>query len=164
MADVMIRLAGRDYPLRPTFGAMREIEAQTGSSCATLYGLLARQELHLGEAAKIVFYGMEAGGEKPSDWEAVGNRLFEERIASQHIRDSIAGYLLALLYAPETARKKLDGEWLENEAITSPNFSSPHTASDGDPETSGQPLPESSGPSSKPSVKNPSGSKQKGEK
>lgn len=162
MADVRIKLGGKDHPLRPTFGAMREIEAQCGSSCTTLYGLLARQELHIGEAAKIVYYGLTAVDAKAAtDWEAVGNRLFEERIASPHIRESIAAYLLALLYSPEDARKKVDGEWRENEAIISASFSSQQTDSDGDPETSGQSLPESSGRSSKRTVKNQNGSKRK---
>lgn len=156
MPDVEIKLGGKVWNLRPTFGAMREIEAQTNSSCTTLYGLLARGELHISEAAKIVYYGMQEAGEKPSDWEAVGNRLFEERVSTPHIRDSLARYLLELLYAPEDARKKFDGEWRENEEITSLISSSPRTQSDGDRETYGDPLPENSGQSSKPSVKNPS--------
>lgn len=153
MNDVEIRLGGQQMLLRPTFGAMREIEAQTGSSCETLYGLLVRRELHIGEAAKIVFYGLDAAGARPSDFEAVGNRLFEERISAQHIRDSLAEYLLALLWAPDEAKKKLAGEWRENEEITSRmSFPAP-TESDGDLPTSGEQPPGNSGQSSESSVK-----------
>lgn len=155
--DVEIKLGGGVFNLRPTFGAMREIEARTKSSCATLYGLLARQELHIDEAALVVFYGMDAAGEKPTDYEAVGKRLFEERITTPHIRDSLARYFLELLYAPEEARKKFDGEWRENEEIIFPTSSQPPVLSDGDQEISSTSPPANSGPSSKRSGKKPKG-------
>lgn len=157
MADVEIRLGGKVWRLRPVFGAMREIEAQCKSSCATLLQLLARHELHASEMTIIVYHGMlEAEGqERPSDYEAVGKRLFEVGIGSEEVRTAVADYLAELLHAPDDARKKAVGEWFrEAEAITSQMFSPQPTRSDGDPETSGAPLPESSGRSSKPSVKN----------
>lgn len=155
MADVEIRLGAKTYNLRPTFGAMREIEAKTESSCATLLNMLARSELHSSEMALIVYYGMVEADEKPTDPEAVGNRLFEAGIGSQPIRDAVAAYLGELLWAPDKTRKKAAGEWWRAiEEITSLMFSVPPISSDGDHETSGQPLPESSGQSSPPSVKN----------
>lgn len=155
MADVQIKLGPKVYGLRPSFGAMREIEAATGSSCATLLQLLARMELHVEEMAKIVYHGTAEAGES-FDLEAIGKRLFEGGAASPDTRAAIADYLAELLYAPDTARKKSAGEWFrQTDEITSQIFSSLPTQSDGDPETSMEPLPESSGPSSKPSVKNP---------
>lgn len=156
MSDVEIRLGGQVYGLRPTFGAMREIEAQTKSACATLLTLLARQELHVSEKALIVYHGMLAAGLKVTDPEAVGNRIFEEGAESPAIRNAIAEYLSELLYAPDSARKKAVGEWWEaSEEITSLMFAVPPISSDGDPETSTPPLPENSGTASKRSVKNP---------
>lgn len=154
MADVHITLGPRVYNLRPSFGAMREIEAATGSSCATLLQLLARMELHVEEMAKIVYHGTAAAGDN-LDAEAIGKRLFEGGAGSTEIRTAIADYLAELLYAPDSARKKSAGDWFrQSEEITSLTFSSLPTQSDGDPETSTDPLPENSGPSSKPSVKN----------
>jgi len=153
--DVEIQLGAKTYNLRPTFGAMREIEAKADSSCATLLNMLARSELHSSEMALVVYYGMVEAGENPTDPEAVGKRLFEQGIGSSRIRDSVAAYLGELLWAPDAARKKSAGEWWRgNEEITSLMFSVPPISSDGDPETSGQPLPENSGPSLPPSVKN----------
>lgn len=155
MADISIRLGAKTYHLRPTFGAMREIEAKTESSCATLLNLLARSELHASEMALVVYFGMVEAGEKPTDPEAVGKRLFEAGTGSQDIRDAVAAYLGELLWAPDTARKKAAGEWWKaSEEITSLMFSAPPTSSDGDLETSGPLLPENSGPASTPSVKN----------
>lgn len=157
MVDVEIRLAGKPWRLRPTFGAMREIEAACKSSCATLLGLLAKHEMHSTEMALIVYWGMVEAGEKPSDPESVGKRLFEAGISADHIRASVADYLAELLYAPDSARKKAVGEWFrETDAITSQMFSLAPTDSGGDPETYGDPLPENSGRSLKRSVKNPS--------
>lgn len=156
MADVDIKLGPKVYNLRPTFGAMREIEAATGSSCATLLQLMARMELHVEEMAKIVYHGAAAAGHS-FDLEAVGKRLFDEGVGTSAIRQPIAEFLAELLYAPDTARKKSAGEWFrETDEITSQMFSLPPTPSDGDQGTSTGPLPESSGQSSRPSVKNPS--------
>ena len=158
MADVEIRLGRSPSKLRPTFGAMREIEEGCRSSCATLLGLLAKHELHSPEMALIVYWGLVEAGEKPSDPEAVGNRLFEVGIGSDHIRTSIADYLAELLYAPDDARKKDVGEWFrESEAITSQMFSLvPMSDLDGSHPRPTDPPPEPSGRSSRPSAKNPS--------
>lgn len=154
MADVKIRLGGKVYGLRPTFGAMREIEAKTESSCFTLLQMLAKHEMHASEMAIVVYHGMVEAGETASDPEAVGNRLFETGVHSDDVRSAVAAYLSELLYAPDSARKKAVGEWFEaTDAITSLMFSVPPISSDGDPETYGQPLPENFGESSKPSVK-----------
>lgn len=157
MADIEIRLGARTYNLRPTFGAMREIEAQCKSSCATLLQLLARHEMHSSEMALVVYFGMVEAGESNIDVEAVGKRLFEAGIGTDAVRKPVADYLTELLYAPDAARKKAAGEWFaETEAITSRMFSPAPTDLDGDPETYGQSLPASSGRSSKRSSKNPS--------
>lgn len=157
MSDVEIKLGGRSYRLRPTFGAMREIEAECKSSCATLLNLLARHELHCSEMAIIVHHGMAAAEQNPTSYQDVGEALFELGIGSPKVRDPVAEYLTELLYAPDGAKKKDVGEWWRaSEEITSKMFSLQRTPSDGDPETSGDQHPESSGPSSKPSVKNPS--------
>lgn len=156
MSDVEIRLGGGTHHLRPTFGAMREIEARTNSSCATLLQMLAKREMHLSEMAMIVYHGMVEAGEKPTDYEAIAKRLFEAGAGSEDVQNAIAQYLIELLYAPDSARKKAVGEWWAlNAEITSLMFAGRPTASDGDPETSTPPLPENSGTPSKPSVKNP---------
>lgn len=156
MGDVEIKLGGKLWRLRPTFGAMREIEAACKSSCATLLQLLARQEMHSSEMALVVYWGMVEAGENPSDPEAIGNRLFEAGVASDEVRTVVADYLIELLFAPDAARKKLAGEWFrKTQAIISQAFSLAPMDSDGGPETSGEQLPENSGPSSRRSVKNP---------
>ena len=153
---LQVTLGGRGYRLRPTFGAIREIEARCNSSCATLLELLARRELHAAEMAHIVYIGGAEAGEKFTDPEAVGKRLFEAGVSSDAVRGPIAAYLAELLFAPDTARKKAVGEWwAASEEITSRMFSVPPISSDGDPETFGEPLPENSGPASKRNVKNP---------
>lgn len=150
----MMQMAGGDWRLRPTFRAMREIEARTQSSCATLLQLLSRMELHASEMAQICCLGLQEGGETQADPEAVGNRLFEAGITSDAVRTGVAEYLIALLYAPDDVRKKAAGEWWKEIArTTSLTFSVLPTASGGDPKTCGQPLPESSGQSSRPGVK-----------
>lgn len=157
MPDVEIRLGGKVYGLRPAYGAMREIEARCQSSVKTLLQMLAKGEMHLSEMAVVVYHGLAEAGDTPSDYETVEKRLYENGADLPAVRDPIAAYLSELLYAPDSARKKAVGEWWTvNEEITSLMFSAPPMQSDGDPETYGDPLPESSGRSSKPSVKKPS--------
>lgn len=158
MADVEIRLGAQVLHLRPAFGAMREIEAKTQSSCATLLNLLARHELHASEMALIIFHGLQEAGEAATDPESVGNQIFKKGIGSPEIRNPVAAYLSELLYAPDSARKKAVGEWFaEIDEITSQMFSSPRAPSDGSLETYGEALPENSGRSSKRRTKNPKG-------
>lgn len=157
MADIEITLGGQRLRLRPLYSALREIEAQTNSSCATLLQLLAKRELHGAEMAIIVYQGLVAAGEAATDPEAVGKRMWEAGLASESIRLPVADYLAELLWAPEPARKKAVGEWFrQSEEITSLIFSSLPMPSDGDRPSSGEPLPENSGPSSRQSTKRPS--------
>lgn len=157
MSDVEITLGGRVYHMRPHWNAMREIEGKCSSGCMTLLNLLSRGELHASEMALIVYHGLKEAGEEVTDPEAVFKRLFEAGIGTDAVRDPIAEYLMELLWAPDFARKKVGGEWwTQAREITSLMFSLRRTLSGGDPATSGDPLPESSGESSTPSVKNPS--------
>lgn len=156
-ADVRIRLGGQDYRLRPAYGAIREIEAECGHSCNTLLQLLAKCDLTAEEMVCIVFHGMVAAGETNATKAAVGDRLFEAGLGSQAVQESVGKYLIECLYAPDASRKKAAGEWLAKVvSLTSLLFSMPRAGSDGDPETSGDSLPGSSGSASKPSVKGPS--------
>lgn len=153
MADIQIRLGAEDWRLRPSFGAMREIEAATSSSCATLLQLLARRELHIAEHAWIVYHGALEAGHKPTDPEAIGKRLWEKGVDLPAVRDPVAHYLIELLYAPDEQRKKAAGEWWrETEDATSTLFFASPTGSDGARPTSGPPLPGNSGPASPPSA------------
>lgn len=154
MSDIEIRLGGEVWRMRPTFGAMREIEAATNSSTATLIEMLRRDAMHVSEMAIIVFSGMEAAGGRPTDYEAIGKRLFEEGVGSKPVREKIAAYLFELLYAPDEAKKKsaLDA-WRKSEAAISQILSLARTASDGDRATFGDLPLESSGASSPPTVK-----------
>ena len=156
--DVEIRLAGRVLRLRPTWGAMREIESQLKSSCFTLLQMLARQEMHLSEMAVVVYHGMIEAGEAAADYEAVAKRIFESGVGSDEIRDAVAEYLMELTWAPDDLKKKAAGEqWAANREIISQTFSQQPTGSDGDPETSGDQPSENSGQSSPQTSKNPSG-------
>lgn len=162
MADIEIRLGGRTYRMRPEYGAMREIEAAAKNSVATLLRCLAAYEMTAEEMALVVTQGVNCGlppGEVPLVDEHVGKRLFEAGIGTAAVRGPVADYLIELLYAPDEYRKKAAGEWFaEMEATTSSIFWPSPMQSDGGRQSSGEPLPESSGESSGPSTKNPSAS------
>lgn len=163
MGDVQITLGGRAYPMRPTFGAMREIETQCNSSCATLMQLLARYELHVAEMAWIVFYGAQAAGSN-LEAEAIGKRLFEAGVGTDAVRHPIAEFLCELLYAPETAKKNNALErFREIEGITSQMLETQPEPSGGQFRSYTDIPPESSGPSSSASVKEPSRSNGSGD-
>lgn len=157
MSDVEIVLGREKYFLRPTYGAAEEICARTSLSLHVLLLWLSERKISPSDMATIVYYGMDAAGKTPTDLEAVGKRLFEAGLGSDYVRDTIAQYLIELLWAPDSAKKKEELEAHKTRAeIISATYSLPGITSVGDPRTSDEALPEDSGQSSNPSVKNPS--------
>lgn len=108
--SVSIDLVGQRFTLRPTYRAMEAIEEQTQVTCAELLELVVRERMRIREAVLIIWHGAQAAGEKFDDADNLGALVFREKMTSQQMRRSIAEYLLACLYAPEDARKKLLAE------------------------------------------------------
>ncbi|WP_118138599.1 GTA-gp10 family protein [Oceanicella sp. SM1341] len=113
--DIDITLAGRSYSLRPTFGAAREIERRTDLALAELCQVHGAGRLKYEEAAVIIWAGAEAAGER-FDMGDVGEAVFMVRLTDAALREAIGIFLLALLWSPETARKK----WLEETGAAAP--------------------------------------------
>ncbi|QDL91497.1 gene transfer agent family protein [Paroceanicella profunda] len=113
--DIAITLAGRGYALRPTFGAAREIERRTDFALAELCQVHRAGRLKYEEAATIIWAGAEAAGER-FNVDDVAEAVFMVRITDPALREAIGLFLLALLWSPETARKK----WLEETGAADP--------------------------------------------
>ena len=107
---VNVDLGGASYAMRPTYGAMRDIEARTGLTVQELLELVIAQRLRIEEATLIFWYGCQAGGEAFDALDALGNVIFAERLTSERIRTALSQYLLNCLYAPKEAQKKWDAE------------------------------------------------------
>lgn len=108
--DVPVSLGGASFLMRPDWESQRQIEARTTYTIHELYQLVMVEQLKLEEAAIIVWFGCKAAGEEFDDIEAVGKRLFEARITSPQLRESLAKFLLGCLWSPEEAQKKWEAE------------------------------------------------------
>jgi hypothetical protein len=92
--EVAIRLAERDYVLRPTFRALCAIETRTGQGIVALARRTAAGDLGFKEAAAIVAAGLEAAGE-PAEFDAVGRLILETGLAA--CLPAVAAFLAAAL-------------------------------------------------------------------
>jgi len=107
---VTVTLGGASYRMRPTYGAMRDIEARTGLTVQELLELVVAQRVRLEEAVLVVWYGCQAAGEAFSGIDDLGKVIFEERITSVNIRKALAQFLLNCLYVPKDAQGKWEAE------------------------------------------------------
>ncbi|WP_108259344.1 GTA-gp10 family protein [Mangrovicoccus ximenensis] len=106
MADIPVTLRGERYLMRPTYGAMREIEQGLGLALLEVYELALRGCLGVRELALIVFHATHAAGEKFDSIDAVGRSVFEAPVTSAALRESIVRFIIACLWSPEEAKKK----------------------------------------------------------
>lgn len=79
--EVAIRLAGRDYTLRPTFRALCEIETRTGQGLVALARRTAAGDIGFTETAAIVTAGLKAAGE-PAEFDQAGRLILETGLAN----------------------------------------------------------------------------------
>lgn len=107
---VTVTLGGASYAMRPTYGAMRDIEARTGLTVQELLELVIAQRIRIEEAVLIVWYGCQAAGEAFDGIDALGNVIFAERLTSVSIRAALSQFLLNCLYAPKDAQGKWEAE------------------------------------------------------
>jgi len=107
---VTVTLGGASYGMRPTYGAMRDIEARTGLTVQELLELVIAQRLRIEEAVLIVWYGCQAAGEAFDGIDALGTVIFAERLTSAGIRTALSRFLLNCLYAPKDALEKWEAE------------------------------------------------------
>ena len=110
MSDVKIELGGISYNMRPSYGAMRDIEARTDYTVSELLDLVLAQRIKIQEAVLIVWYACQAADEQFDSIEAVGDVLFSERLTKPALRESLSKFLLGCLWAPAAAKKKFDEE------------------------------------------------------
>lgn len=109
-ALVMVKLGGSEYPMKPSFQSYSDIEDRTGMTVQELLECALHLRLRMSEAVAIVWCGCGAAGEKFDALDAVGMRLFEQRLTDQALRGSLCKFLLALLHTPEEATKKWQAE------------------------------------------------------
>ena len=107
---VTVTLGGASYGMRPTYGAMRDIEARTGLTVQELLELVIAQRLRIEEAVLVIWYGCQAAGEAFDGIDALGNVIFAERITSVAIRTALSQFLLNCLYASKEAQGKWEAE------------------------------------------------------
>ena len=74
--DVEIELDGRSFTMRPSFRALMEIEAATGTNIMTLVRRFAAKSFGIGDVAAIVTAGLKAAGE-PASKDKVGELVFK---------------------------------------------------------------------------------------
>lgn len=117
---IRIRLGAGHFGMRPTFGALAEIEGVLRSSLSEVYAAHYRMGLTALELGEIVRIGLEANGEATTGADACAERLYELGVYSDEVRRPIGAYLLALGWAPEEARKKLAAEWGDDAAAGTP--------------------------------------------
>lgn len=110
MTDVNITLGGEQFRMRPSYGAMRDIEDRTSLTLGEIYELALAQRLRVQEIATLVWIACQAAGESLDDVESVGKSVFEMRVSNDGLRRSLARYCLACLYQPADAKKKFEAE------------------------------------------------------
>ena len=74
--EVEIELDGRSFTMRPSFRALMEIEAATGTNIMTLVRRFAAKSFGIGDVAAIVTAGLKAAGE-PASRDKVGELVFK---------------------------------------------------------------------------------------
>jgi len=113
MSDrVSVNLGGIAYTMRPAYDAMRDIEGQVDLTLSEIYELHLLGRLKIEETVAIIWFACRAAGEKFDTVDAVGRAVFADKVTSPSMRKSIAEFLLACLYAPDEAKKKLEDEVL----------------------------------------------------
>lgn len=106
---VTVTLGGAPYEMRPTYGAMRDIEARTGLTVQELLELVIAGRLRIEEAVLVIWYGCQAA-RSFDDIDALGAVIFDERITSAGIRTALSKFLLHCLYVPKDAQGKWEAE------------------------------------------------------
>ncbi|WP_208348695.1 GTA-gp10 family protein [Pseudaestuariivita rosea] len=112
MSLQVLELGGERYVMRPSYQAMRDIEARSDLTIAELLDLALAGRLKIEEAVIIFWCACEAGGAGFSSMEALGKAIFELRLTAAPVREALVVYLTHCLYAPAEAKKKLDTELL----------------------------------------------------
>ncbi len=74
--EVEVELDGRSFTMRPSFRALMEIEAATGTNIMTLVRRFAAKSFGIGDVAAIVTAGLKAAGE-PASRDKVGELVFK---------------------------------------------------------------------------------------
>ncbi|WP_172332576.1 GTA-gp10 family protein [Mangrovicoccus sp. HB161399] len=110
MSDIPVTLGGQQYRMRPTYGAMKEIERRINLTFAEAYECALVGRLRILEMAEIIFQGCQAAGEEFDSVDAVGRAVFEDRVTSPALRESVVRFILGCLWSPEDAKKKWDDE------------------------------------------------------
>lgn len=130
--SVQILLGGKRYSLSPSYGAHSRIEESLNVTLGQLWTMLASGALRVDEAAVIVTEGANASGQefKPED---VAKLLHEGGFYEPESRAPIADFLAAMMWQPQTAKKKAEAFKVQF---------SPHTSESEPPEASAPPSPE----------------------
>lgn len=105
---VNITLGGASYSMKPTYGAMREIETRTDMTVSELLELVLAQRLKFYEATLIIFFACNAAGEDFNSVEAVGDLVFAAKLTNPVMMRTLAEFLTNCLYAPDEAKKKFE--------------------------------------------------------
>lgn len=77
--EVEITLAGKAHVLRPTFAAIAEIEARTGSGVIELVRRLGAHQARIADLAVVVAAGLRGAG-VPADYDRVAEQVFRSRM------------------------------------------------------------------------------------
>lgn len=81
--EVKLKLGGREYSLRPSFGALAEIEDRTGKSITELFGDLNRGRISIKALAAIVSAGaIAADPDAAPTFSEVGEAISRDGILS----------------------------------------------------------------------------------
>lgn len=108
--SLSIRLGAREYPLRPTFQAVENIERHANATVVQLYQALRVGGLQLHETALIVIEGARAA-DVDFQPDATTKALFEMGYQNEGLRRLLAQFLLECAHGPEQAGKKFEAEW-----------------------------------------------------
>lgn len=103
---VRIRLARKEYLLRPTFDAYGEIEARHGP-LRTVYTAVVTGTATLAVMASIVGIGARQVDGQADDWgdDAIAQRLYEAGAWSEEVILPIGEFVAALGWTPEQRKK-----------------------------------------------------------
>lgn len=120
--EMSLEMGGKNYTLRPSFGALCEIEERLDTSIPTLIVAFEQGDIRIKRMATIIWAGMWAYDPKtvPSIV-AVGEMILEEGLMSiinqvdSEGGSKIAGFLInGIVGDKDDAKKKEQGEATEN--------------------------------------------------
>lgn len=96
--EVEIRLAGKTHILRPSFAAIVETEARTGSGVIELVRRLGANKGRITDLAAVITAGLRGVG-APADYDRVAEQVFRSRVT-----DTLALVLAFLIQAVSGGR------------------------------------------------------------